>query len=79
MTKEIALSRRRELSQLHGINDDWLYQCLTGRRDMDPVKAIELEAATGGEVTRFMVCQTRGRLIWPELATTTKTAEGQGA
>jgi DNA-binding transcriptional regulator YdaS (Cro superfamily) len=81
MTKEIALSRRRELAQLHCINDDWLYQCLTGRRDMDPVKALELESATNGEITRFMVCQTRGRLIWPELATTTDTTttEGQGA
>ena len=68
MFKEISLARRREVAELHGINDDWLYQCLSGKRDMDPVKALELEAATGGEITRYMVCQTRGRLIWPDLA-----------
>lgn len=72
MDKEISLDRRRELAALHGIDDDWLYQCLTGRRDMDPVKALALEAATNKEITRFMVCRKRGHLIWPDLARPTE-------
>jgi DNA-binding transcriptional regulator YdaS (Cro superfamily) len=64
----ISAKRRAELAALHNTNADYLYQCLTGRRDMAPEEAMRLETATGGELHRLMLCQKRAHLIWPELA-----------
>lgn len=68
-TPEITAKRRAELAALHGTNADYLYQCLTGRRDMAPEEAMRLEIATDGELRRQSLCQKRAHLIWPELAT----------
>jgi DNA-binding transcriptional regulator YdaS (Cro superfamily) len=64
----ITAKRRTELAALHNTNSDYLYQCLTGRRDMAPEEAMRLEIVTGGELHRSMLCQKRAHLIWPELA-----------
>lgn len=57
---------RKELAAKVGVNEQYLYQCLTGRRDMDPVEAIRIERDSGGRVTRFDLCRRRGADIWPE-------------
>ena len=68
MIKPISPVRRKEIAALANINEQYLYQCLTGLRDMGPSLAVRLEEATNKEITRFMVCQRKGREIWPELA-----------
>jgi DNA-binding transcriptional regulator YdaS (Cro superfamily) len=70
MNQEITVARRRELAELHGVNVDYLYQCLKGFRCMAPEEAMRLELATNGELRRVDLCQGRAHLIWPELATT---------
>ena len=67
MSTEITAARRRQLAELHKVNEQYLYQCLTGRRDMGPAEARRLEMATGGELKRSMLCQKTYADIWPEL------------
>jgi DNA-binding transcriptional regulator YdaS (Cro superfamily) len=50
-----------------GINEQYLYQCLTGRRDMSPAEAMRVETESGGELTRSMLCQRTYAAIWPDL------------
>ena len=69
MVKIFTTKRRRHLSQTYGVNDAYLYQCLTGRRDMGPAEAMRLETESNKEVLREMLCQNTYAQIWPELAT----------
>lgn len=57
---------RRAIAQLSRLNEAYLYQCLTGRRDMDARRAAELEAGTGGWVRRWQV-RRDWHVVWPEL------------
>ena len=72
MLNQFTPERRRELSAAHGINEQYLYQCLTGRRDMGPAEAMRLERETNGELTRQFLCQKTHIGIWPELAESAK-------
>ncbi|MBA3590361.1 hypothetical protein [Methylibium sp.] len=67
MSNGITPERRRELAAAHDSNDAYLYQCLTGRRDMNPAEAVRLELATNGELRRWHLCQKTWRGIWPDL------------
>lgn len=58
---------RRRIAEMVGVSPAYLYQCLTGRRDIDPVEAVRIEQETGGAISRFDVCLKRGRDIWPEI------------
>lgn len=68
METTITPARRRELAALVDVHEQYLYQCLTGRRDMNPAEALRIELATDGELTRKALCQRTWRGIWPELA-----------
>jgi DNA-binding transcriptional regulator YdaS (Cro superfamily) len=68
MEQKLTAQQRQELAEKVGLNEQWLYQCLSGRRDMSPAEAIRVEAASGGTVTRQMLCQGNWAKIWPELA-----------
>jgi DNA-binding transcriptional regulator YdaS (Cro superfamily) len=61
-------SERKRLADQVRVNEQYLYQCLTGRRDMDPVEAVRIERESGRAITRFDLCRKRGAQIWPELA-----------
>lgn len=67
MTKQITPPRRRELAAKVGVHEQYLYQCLTGRRDMNPTEARRIETDTDGELSRQMLCQKTWHGIWPEL------------
>lgn len=67
MSTEITPERRRQLAAATGKSDAYLYQCLTGRRDMDPSEAMRLEKATKGELKRWALCQKTWFSIWPDL------------
>lgn len=71
MSKPITPERRREIARAAGIHEQYLYQCLTGRREMSPAEARRIETQTAGELTRQMLCQRTWRDIWPELGETT--------
>jgi DNA-binding transcriptional regulator YdaS (Cro superfamily) len=67
MSTEITPEARRRLASATGVSEQYLYQCLTGRRDMNPAEARRLEDVTGGELRRWMLCQKTWFAIWPEL------------
>lgn len=78
MSTTITPERRRQLAEQHEVDPQYLYQCLTGRKNMNPTSARRVEDATGGELTRKMLCQGTWSGIWPELADEQPTAK-QGA
>jgi hypothetical protein len=67
MNTQITPDERRQLAEKVGINEQYLYQCLTGRREMSAWEAVRIEQQTDGRVTRKMVCQGSWPDIWPEL------------
>lgn len=72
---EITPEDRRKLAEKLGKDEQYLYQCLTGRRDMNPSEARRIEVESDGILTRQMLCQKTWQGIWPELA----QSAGQGA
>jgi len=68
MEQKLTAQQRQERAEKVNLNEQWLCQCLSGRRDMSPAEAIRVEAASGGTVTRQMLCQGNWAKIWPELA-----------
>lgn len=67
MANQLTPDDRKRLAALTGIDEQYLYQCLTGRRDMNPERARRAEDETKGELTRQMLCQKTYAGIWPEL------------
>jgi DNA-binding transcriptional regulator YdaS (Cro superfamily) len=67
MNTQITPDERRQLAEKVGINEQYLYQCLTGRREMSAWEAVRVEQQSDGRLTRKMVCQGSWQLIWPEL------------
>lgn len=67
MPKKISPSERQKLADLADISAAYLYQCLAGYRDMDPVEARRVEAVTNKRLRLWDLCPTRWRQIWPEL------------
>lgn len=86
-TKIISSSQRSEIAQKAQVSEQYLYQCLTGRRDMKAKEAVRIERVTGIGGLRFQLCQREGKDIWPELAQAPaesaqpaiETVAGQGA
>lgn len=69
MQTEITPEIRRYWAERLNASEQYLYQCLTGRRDMGPTEARRIESESGGVITRQMLCQKTWHGIWPELAT----------
>jgi len=67
MSSKLSAANRRRLAEVAGISEAYLYQCLTGRRDMGPAEARRCETVTGGELKRWDLCRKTWHLIWPEL------------
>jgi DNA-binding transcriptional regulator YdaS (Cro superfamily) len=67
MNTQITPDERRQLAEKVGINEQYLYQCLTGRREMSASEAVRVEQETEGKISRKMVCQASWQAIWPEL------------
>ncbi len=68
MKAKISAKDRRRIAAATGVNERYLYQCLTGRREMAPESAVLLEKASNAEISRLDVCHKTGKGIWPELA-----------
>jgi len=67
MNTQIHPDERRQLAEKVGINEQYLYQCLTGRREMSASEAVRIEQETNGRLNRKMLCQDSWQGIWPEL------------
>lgn len=67
MSTQLAVADRKRLAERLGLSEPYLYQCLTGRRDMDPGEAMSLEIRSGGELKRWSLRQRDWFRIWPEL------------
>lgn len=63
----ISAQERKRLAAVAGVDEQYLYQCLTGRRDMDAAEARRVEAATGHAIRRWHLRQKDWHLIWTEL------------
>lgn len=74
MPANITPDQRREFARRAGVNEQYLYQCLTGRRDMGADEAIRVETALGGDLTRKDLCPNVWQKRWPELATPRRKA-----
>jgi DNA-binding transcriptional regulator YdaS (Cro superfamily) len=61
---------RARLAGMAGVSDQYLYQCLTGRREMGAQEAVRVEQQTAGELRRWQLCQATWHRIWPELVGT---------
>lgn len=74
MEIKITPDRRKELAEKHNVNEQYLYQCLTGRRDMKNAEAMRVETESAGELTRQMLCQSTYMDVWPDLVPETDAA-----
>ena len=63
----LDFKERDAIADAHGINRRYLYQCLTGRRQLDERSAVRLEEGSGQRIRRWHVRQTDWHLTWPEL------------
>lgn len=66
----ISAQERAALAQRVRVNEQFLYQCLTGRRCMDAREAVRVERESAGRVLRWQLRQRDWHEIWPELAGT---------
>jgi len=60
-------SERAELAHKVGLHEQYLYQCLTGRKAMKADEAVRVEQASGSKVRRWHLRRDDWHLFWPEL------------
>lgn len=64
---QITPEQRGALAQELGIDPLYLYQLLTGRREMEPKAAVRLERLSGGRLRRWQLRAKTWHEVWPEL------------
>ena len=64
---DITASERRELAELVKVDEQYLYQCLSGRKDMKAHEAVRVERASGLRLRRWHLRRNDWWLNWPEL------------
>lgn len=74
----ISAAERRELAARIGCNEQYLYQCLTGRNAMQPGDAVRAEFITGRRLRRWQLRTKDWHEIWPEFAGTAGVPEPPG-
>lgn len=63
----LTAAERIDAAKALGMNQQYLYQCLTGRRMMDPKQAVRVEQYFGGRVRRWHLRPQDWHEVWPEL------------
>lgn len=63
----ITPQERKRLADITGVNEQYLYQCLTGRAHMEAKEASRVERETELALRRWDLRTTDWHLIWPEL------------
>lgn len=60
----ITAQQRKEIAALVGMNEQYLYQCLSRRRDMRPAEAVRVERVSKGLIARQDL-RRDWRDVWP--------------
>lgn len=63
----MAASDRRALAEKVGANEQYLYQCLTGRKAMKAEEAVRIEIDSDRLLRRWHLRPNDWHRIWPEL------------
>lgn len=63
----ITPQERKRLAELAGINEQYLYQCLTGRAAMEAKEARRVVRATSGALQPWHLRTKDWFEVWPEL------------
>ena len=63
----LAAAERRQIAQLVGCNEQFLYQCLTGRNAMDVREAVRVERESEYRIRRWDLRTKDWWQCWPEL------------
>lgn len=66
----ITPSERADLAERCGVGQQYLYQCITGRRAMRPEEAVRVERESGKRLRRWDLRPSDWHRIWPELVGT---------
>jgi DNA-binding transcriptional regulator YdaS (Cro superfamily) len=66
-TDIVPVAERKAIAAAHGFDEQFLYQCLTGRNQMHPAEAVRLERLSGNRIRRWQVRRSDWHLIWPEV------------
>lgn len=66
-TMNIQASERIALAQKVNVNEQYLYQCLTGRKAMKAEEAVRVERESEGRLRRWHLRPNDWHAIWPEL------------
>lgn len=64
---DITPQERASLAAQVKVNEQYLYQCLTRRRQMDAAEARRIESESGGRLRRWHLRFKDWHEIWPEL------------
>jgi DNA-binding transcriptional regulator YdaS (Cro superfamily) len=67
MEDPISPRERGEIAQAAKLAEQYLYQCLSGRKDMKPKEAVRVERVSGGRLRRWHLRQSDWHETWPEL------------
>jgi DNA-binding transcriptional regulator YdaS (Cro superfamily) len=67
MAKLFSSEDRKRIAARVRLSEQYLYQCLTARREMGAAEARRVERDSGGEIRPWDVCQSTWHEIWPEL------------
>lgn len=67
MDDQVSASERKEIAALVGVDEQYLYQCLTGRKAMQPAEAVRVERLTKQRLRRWHLRSADWHTIWPEL------------
>lgn len=63
-----SAAERRRLAELAGVDEQFLYQCFTGKNRTHPQEAVRIERCTG--IPRWKLRVNDWWTIWPELVGT---------
>ena len=70
MNTKIHAPERIALAARLDISEQYLYQCLTGRKAMNAEEAVRVERESGGRLRRWDLRRADWHRIWPELVGT---------
>lgn len=71
----VTPAERAEIAALAGMNEQYLYQCITGRKAMKPLEALRIEGLSGGRLTRRDLRPNDYWLVWPDLPEPNKVTD----
>lgn len=63
----VTPQERAEIAKASGVDDQWLYQCLTGRKEMAGPTALVVESVSGQRIRAWHLRQRSWWKHWPHL------------